>query len=140
MGTLATFKPPRRIAVVVHDPPGDCSPRLEPDGDRAGLVSLELDQAHQLPPFMLDDHSARLRGVEATDLEARRFLVDFTPAPVGEPAHGRPADRFAIGVDGRDHERAAGVDLKVHGRRLGPVVDVDFGQGVVLGDRADVRP
>ena len=86
-----------------------------------------------LPPGVGDGHAARSRRVEAVDIESAAILArnrfrDRSVSPVAVvPPIGLPSGSTTVSVD-----RAAGVDLEVHRRRLGLGVDVELGQDVVI--------
>src|SRR5262249_35247114 len=56
--------------LVVADPAGDRSPRLELDDDRRLFIPLEEDRADQLAPLVHAHHPPRLARCQRVDLEA----------------------------------------------------------------------
>ena len=131
------LEPAARPAIVVDDPAGDGAVRLEPERQRPGLVPLEVDRADELPAGVGDDHAPGPRRVEPrTSTVVDGWRVFGRGEQVADARRHRPGDRLAFGVDRIHHERAAGVNLDVQRRRLGPGVEVDLGHDVVIADVA----
>jgi hypothetical protein len=132
---------PSRPPLIVHDPPGDPAPGLEPEGQRPGLVPVKVDRADELPAVVDDGDASGLAGRQPEDADRRGLLggAELARVEVAEARGPDAIDRPSAGVDNRDIERPARVDLEVVRRRLGGGVEVDLGQGVVIADVAEFR-
>src|SRR5205823_374039 len=109
-----------RLAFVVDDPARDDAPGLEPDGERARLVSLDHQRAGKLPPGVKRVDAAGPAWVESLDLEGARIQGSLRRKTAGAqaPGHG-PGDRLPVGVDDRPRQGPAGVEPQVERHRLG---------------------
>ena len=87
---------------------------------------------------MRNDHAPGLRRVEGVNLDRGRCLRVFG-RHVADARRGRPGDRLALGINGVDRDRPAGVDLKVQLGGLSLGVEVDLGQDIVIDGDAHLR-